>query len=140
MGIRFVRTKATTLGSLLSPTPFSTSTNPNRNWLSTTGFSGCGHKICTACKYAENCGSFQSRSNRSTHRIRSLINCNTKFVIYLITCSICNIQYVGCTTNSLKIRICRHLLDINRELALNVSTISRHFQQCHSGDNSYFKF
>lgn len=77
-------------------------------------------------------------SNGTTHKIHSFINCNTKFVIYLITCTACSIQYVGCTTNPLK--SIYHLSDIKREFALNTSSVSKHFKLVHAGDTSSFSF
>lgn len=54
-------------------------------------------------------------------------------------CTIC-VQYVGCTTNSLKVRIRRHLSDVNNTLAVNISAVLRHFQTEHAGDVGTFRF
>lgn len=45
-GVRLALTKAPTLGSILSPSLFS-SVSKGTNWLSTTGFYCCEHWICT---------------------------------------------------------------------------------------------
>lgn len=74
------------------------------------------------------------------HDILSYINCNTKFVVYLITCQEYRVQYVGCTTTPLKVRIRRHLSDSHNPLALNISSVSRHFAQIHKGDITSFTF
>lgn len=138
-GIRYVSRRAPTLGSIISPSLFTVET-PSANWLSTRGFFGCGSARCTACKYAKNSQSVVSVSNGSTHQIRSYINCNSKYVIYVITCNICKIQYVGCTTTPLKVRIRRHLSDVRKPLAINISMVSRHFIQSHAGDTSSLSF
>ncbi|OCT55194.1 hypothetical protein XELAEV_18003924mg [Xenopus laevis] len=44
--------------------------------------------------------------------IKGYINCNTTFVIYLITCLKCHKQYVGCTSRKLKVRAREHMSQI----------------------------
>lgn len=89
--IHFFSTKAPTLGSMLPPSLFSSSVR-RENWLSTRGFCNCGHNICTACHYVNRGDTFCSSSKGSQHSIKSMINCNTRFVVYLITCIGCDIQ------------------------------------------------
>lgn len=139
-GIQYVSSRAPTLGTILSPSLFLSNKPNNTNWLTTKGFHKCGHNICTACRFAENAHTFCSLGDGKSHEIKSYINCNTKYVIYLISCTECNIQYVGCTKNALKIRIRRHLSDVNKAMALNVSSASRHFQQVHNNNLTSFKF
>lgn len=72
-------------------------------------------------------------------KISSFINCNTKNTIYVILCNTCMVQYVGCSSTELKVRIRRHLSDITNTAAVNVSAASRHFIQIHDRDISSFK-
>ena len=71
-------------------------TNENTN-----GCFPCGKGKCVYCALlSKSQGStFQSISNKRTFKIRQKINCQSKNVIYLITCKRCNIQGVGHTTN-----------------------------------------
>ena len=52
--------------------------------------------------------SFKSHSTGAHHKIRGHITCTTSNIIYLISCRICGIQYVGETKNSIKKRFYGH--------------------------------
>lgn len=75
-------------------------------------------------------------ANHRSFDIVSFINCNTKNVIYLAECVACQIQYVGCTSNSLKTRIRRHISDSRKTTfgTSGISNLSRHFAITHKGD------
>lgn len=103
-------------------------------------FFQCGHKICTACKFAKPDKHFSSFSNGRCFPVRKYINCNTKHSIYLISCLQSKIQYVGCTTGPLKIRIRRQLSDSARRTLSQISIASRHVLDIHGGDTSNFSF
>lgn len=81
-----------------------------------------------------------SKSNLPVFPVQNYINCNSKNVPYTIICTQCNCQYIGCTSNALKIRIRRHLSDVTNPSSLNVSAASRHFISVHNRDVSHFKF
>lgn len=139
-GVRFVSKKAPTLGDKISPSLFLTpNTNPT-TWLDVKGFFKCGHTKCTACNYAKITKDFVSCNNGKKSSIVSYINCNTKNVVYLISCTQCSLQYVGCTSTPLKTRIRRHLSDIRNTSAVNISGASRHFKLAHDGDLTGFTF
>lgn len=69
-------------------------------------------------------------------------NCNNKNVVYLITWTECNLKYVGCTTNMLKIHIRRYLKDAKLTPYTNMSAVLKHFHLVHREDTytSGFKF
>ena len=46
--------------------------------------------------------SFKSHFTGAHHKIRGHITCTTSNIIYLISCRICGIQYIGETKNSIK--------------------------------------
>ena len=52
--------------------------------------------------------SFKSHTTGAHHKIRGHITCTTSNIIYLISCRICGIQYIGETKNSLKKRFYGH--------------------------------
>ena len=82
----------------LNITSFRNQRETNEN---TNGCFPCGKGKCVYCALlSKSQGStFQSISNKRTFKIRQKINCQSKNVIYLITCKRCNIQGVGHTTN-----------------------------------------
>lgn len=51
-------------------------------------------------------------STGKSHKIHSFIYCNTRYIVYVITCTICSIKYVGRTTRRLRDRLYDHLHDI----------------------------
>lgn len=140
--VKFVAKHAQTLGNAVSPSLFTSGSKHGDNWIHTSASFKCGYSWCKACKFASVTKTFNSTPNpqASPFIIRNYINCNSKNIISLFTCEECQLQYFGCTSNALKIRIRWHLLDATKELALNVSAASRHFSLVHGGDTSRFTF
>lgn len=93
----------------------------------------CGIKSCNYCCYIKKGKRVQSRTNGKTFDISSFINCNTQFLVYLITCEVCHIQYVGRTTCRLKDRLYDHLYDIEKNRPTNVA---KHCNLVHFKDTS----
>lgn len=106
------------------------------------GFYKCGHNKGKSCQFARIGKDFSSTSNPNlpSFQIGSYINCNSKWVIHLITCRECRVQYVGCTSNPLKIRIRRHLSDVFNMGATNTSAATKHFIDVQDRDVIHFEF
>lgn len=139
---RFVAKRTPTVGNQVSPSLFLDQHNRNRTWLSTSGFYKCGHNICKVCKYVNVTKVFMPTSYAIArpYSIKNNINCNSKNVLYLVICTHCKLWYVGCTSNSLKTRIRRHLSDSVNDNAFNISAVSRHLKFVHFGDLTHFSF
>lgn len=75
---------------------------------------------------------FTSAVTGKCYDIKKYINCNTTFVVYLISCRDCGVQYVGSTKCSLKTRIRRHLSDVDSAFCQQMSAVSTHCVQCHA--------
>lgn len=88
----------------------------------------CGATRCLCCGYLGNSHIIKSCSNGFSSTITQLVNCNTRFVIYLVTCISCNIQYVGRTTRRLGDRMRDHFSHIRTNKNTN---LARHFNQFH---------
>lgn len=141
--VQYVAKRACTIGNRVSPSTFPKDKQLSAtSWLSTLGFHKCGHKICKSCKFALTGKTFNSCSQpkNPAFNIRSFINCNTKNTIYMIFCEYCKLQYIGCSSTELKVRVRRHLSDIENVSAVNISAASRHFVEVHERDTTYFKF
>ncbi|OCT65995.1 hypothetical protein XELAEV_18042249mg [Xenopus laevis] len=136
-GCRFVTWRARTLGNILSPSDVCEKINSPKNWLSMVGTFRCGASRCVTCKYIEKTTEFTSNSTTYTYPNKCYINCNTTYVVYLLTCKKCNIQYVGSTSRNLKCRMREHIHSI--ESQSNSTTVSRHFRDCNSSDIRYLK-
>ena len=59
----------------------------------------CGHSRCDTCKNIVETAEFTSNATNATYKINFGLDCNSMAVIYLLSCKICGLQYVGeCTT------------------------------------------
>lgn len=93
-----------------------TSEHSGSNWLYFKGNYKYGMKGCDYCRYIKKVQGVCSSPTVKTFDITSFINCNTKFLIYVITCDLCHIQYVGRTTRRLKdLGLYDHLYDIEKK-------------------------
>lgn len=137
--VRYVSKRASTLGSIVSLSLYLSESHTPTRWLNTVCFISCGHTRCLVCSHILKQNTFGSLSTGKTYKMRQFMNCNSKFVVYAINCISCSVQYVGCTTNSFKTRIRKHLSYIKPTLNTNVSMALKHFIQQHGGDTSSFK-
>ena len=91
--------------------------------------SPCHHPRCATCRFHLICNpSFKSTHprNRTIHRIRHSLTCTSKNIIYLITCTKCRKQYIGCTTQQLNVRINHHRTNILNRRHVH---IAQHFNR-----------
>ena len=77
--------------------------------------SKCNHTVCKLCPKLLPTNFFTSTV---THRVypSKNDNCKSSNVIYLITCSTCNLQYVGETAQQLNFRFAKHRLNMQGQL------------------------
>ena len=72
------------------------------------GIFRCTSRCVTCQEHILESDSFKSHTTGAHHKIRGHITCTTSNIIYLISCRICGIQYIGETKNSLKKRFYGH--------------------------------
>ena len=68
------------------------------------GCSGCRGNNCAICKLVKKGGEFESSITKSVYKINHKFNCNSKCVVYLLRCKVCNKQYVGQTSDKFRKR------------------------------------
>lgn len=70
---------------------------------------------------------------QTRRNLKSIIflNCNTRYIVYLITCTKCRVQYVGRTMRRLSDRFQKHLHSVEKNLSTNVA---KHFNTYHGGE------
>lgn len=90
--------------------------------ISTNKTNKCHHPRCATCNHLNTSNYFTSTTTRKSYRIRHPFTCNSKNIIYLITCSKCKKQYIGNTRNSLRERINHHRSSIFTKDQRYVST------------------
>jgi hypothetical protein len=72
-------------------------------------FIACRQINCKTCKtHTHNDTLFHSTKTRKTYNIKGVSSCNTKNIVYLITCKKCQLQYVGETSRTLRERLNEH--------------------------------
>jgi len=79
---------------------------------SETGCTKCTAKKCSVCPFMAVARKFTSSCTGESFPITSHIHCKSPWVIYLITCKKCNMQYVGKTTTLLYTRFTNTKSDI----------------------------
>ena len=101
----------------------------------TQGCRKCLSSKCDLCSYyLEEGDKFMSIVTKKSYKIIGNVNCNSKGVIYLATCTICNVQYVGSTATPFKVRFRNHKSDMknNRsrcELAVHFNSKAHRLEQ-----------
>ena len=65
-----------------------------------------GRSDCQVCKLLVYDNKFSNMSKTRTYDLRKgILNCNSTYVIYLMTCQFCNKQYIGSTTTKFRERL-----------------------------------
>lgn len=94
-----------------------------------------GNNLC--CRHVRNTNQFVSNITRETYKIHHRVNCRSKFVIYLMECIKCKIQYIGKSEPTMNIRINKHRDDVTREDAIQVC---QHFNQTSHNFEDHARF
>ncbi|OCT72372.1 hypothetical protein XELAEV_18035350mg [Xenopus laevis] len=137
-GIGCVARRAYTLGDLLSPSLYRENENRKQDdFLRFNGCFKCGQIRCITCKYLKTSKEFNSTVTKNVYRIKQYINCCSKGIVYLITCTKCGKQYVGCTIRSLKERIREHINQVSNIKLSNKTNVTRHFYECNGSNLQY---
>ena len=69
---------------------------------------------------------FKSTVTGRTYKIRKHLDCNSMWVVYLVTCVKCHKNYVGKSETTFKIRHSNH----KREIKLKSDGVGEHFNEC----------
>ena len=96
----------------------------------------CTDEYCPLHDRLLHSSQIRSRTTRRTYNTHGESNCDTPYIAYLIQCKKCNRQYVGQTSQSLKMRFNRHLIQFgNHQIP---GTLHEHFRpgkSCHGIHN-----
>ena len=77
----------------------------------------------------EKTNKFQSSETGREYTITRTYNCLSRWVVYVVTCTTCNIQYVGQTTQEMRKRHYGHRHDVRSGIA----GLGSHFHEVHGG-------
>ena len=108
-------------------------TKPNKE----PGVFACGRSNCEICDVLLLGNKFKSSVTKKEYKINFNFNCNSENVIYLLTCKVCNIQYVGTTITRFRDRFNQYKSNINlysqgRRGLMQERVISHFFEQNHN--------
>lgn len=68
----------------------------------------CGDRRCLVCEYLKTGDSFTSKGANKSYTINFELNVNSHNVVYLLTCKVCDIHYVGSTSIEFRLRFNDH--------------------------------
>ena len=68
------------------------------------GFEKWKSKRCLVCLNVSKADVFQLFQTKEQYKINHQLNCNDKCLIYLLSCKVCGLQYVGSTTDKFRLR------------------------------------
>ena len=68
------------------------------------GSTKCNGKRCQVCLNINETDTFESFQTKQKYKISHHLNCNDKCLIYLLSCKVCGLQYVGSTTDKFRFR------------------------------------
>ena len=80
---------------------------------------------------------FQSYQTQQLYTVFYKLNCKSKFIIYLMECALCKIQYVGKAETAFKIRLNNHRKDLNNLTSIRANF---HFRKPGHSFNLHAKF
>ena len=89
------------------------------------------------CNHVENTTSFQSSQTKETFNIYHHVNCKSKYVIYLLQCTLCKCQYIGKSETPFNIRLNNHRKDVSSVTGIPAC---KHFNETGHNFNSHAKF
>ena len=81
---------------------------------------------CKCCRQLVNTDTFTSRKTNRKYKIFHTVNCKSKFIIYLMECIKCKIQYVGKCEWGMNVRNNKHRHDVHQPDGLHAC---KHFNQ-----------
>lgn len=88
--VKFGARRACTIGNMVSPSLFPRNPDKRSTWLRTKSFFRCVLVKYRACSFASVTKTF--RSFRNPELLADYINCNSRSIVYLINCQLCNLH------------------------------------------------
>ena len=65
----------------------------------------CDNRSCQDCKYLEPGERFYSYRTGKSYTINYQLDCNNSNVVYLLSCKVCHVQYVGSTATKFRLSL-----------------------------------
>ena len=95
------------------------------NALMPRGCKPCQRPKCSWCNKINETQTFKSTSNNKTFTIFHSVDCQSPWVIYIIECNICRLQYIGKSETGFNLRLNNHRNHIKKQV--NSCELTEHF-------------
>ena len=89
----------------------------------------CGNLRCEVCTSIQVTGTFSSLVTKSAYKINHNFSCNSKCLIYLLSCKTCDKQYTGKTVDKFSSRWNNYKLDARKAASGNIESCKQLFLQ-----------
>ena len=102
------------------------------------GCEACGKPKCSWCKEINETTTFTSSNSNKIFKIFHSVNCQSSWVIYIIECNICNLQYIGKSETAFNLRLNNHRNHIKK--GISSCELTEHFlhnKRTHNFDNNF---
>ena len=107
------------------------------NTLVPRGWEACGNLKCSWCKGIKETTTFTSCNNNKTFKIFHSVNCQSWWVIYIIECNTCNLQYIGKSETAFNLRLNNHRNHIKKGISsCELTENFLHNKRTHNFDNN----
>ena len=90
----------------------------------------CNSTRSLCCQQLISTATSKSNQNNKTFKIYHRVNCKSSFVIYLLECYICNIQYFGKSETPFNIRLHKHRKDVKNPNVIPACKYFNRHDQC----------
>ena len=91
----------------------------------------CGNSRCQLCTSIQVTDTFSNFVPKSAYKINHKFNCNSKSLIYSLTCKTCGKQYTGKTVDKFRSRWNNYKTGARKAASSNIESCKRHFFQNH---------
>ncbi|XP_078579213.1 uncharacterized protein LOC144863692 [Branchiostoma floridae x Branchiostoma japonicum] len=93
----------------------------------------CGSERCATCEHLEEGATFSSHTTEESFQMKDSMTCRSTYIIYLISCNKCGLQYVGESKEELRTKFNSHIASITQN---KTSALAKHFNSAgHSVKN-----
>ena len=101
------------------------------------GCRACERTVCSWCKKINQTTTFTSPNNNKTFTIFHTMDCQSSWIIYIIECNICKLQYIGKSETAFNLRLNNHRNNIKK--GVSSCELTEHFlhnKRTHDFDNN----
>lgn len=89
------------------------------------GCRACERTKCSWCKKINQTTTFTSPNNNKTYTIFHTVDCQSSWIIYIIECNICKLQYIGKSETAFNLRLNNHRNHIKK--GVSSCELTEHF-------------